>query len=532
MIVLSAKARSGKTTFAAMNSFATLKDLITSNALFGSINFRGQHRSDAVSFRSNGQVPMSYFWPVTVLDKQSTYYDLQSIDLVVFPKMKDNQPKVQLAALDGNQVLEKKVISRLKKICTIDEGSAGLPIFDKSWYANRGSLEPFWVKKDDYFYMVYDQCLPFVHVVKDTEPICYVIRLLQDGDGQINPTIGSIIGVGFPAYIYNGEVYIQFALSHSQFDESVDFQGLPYINIAEAGPSMSKNYIWTAHGQSSYGKGRELRIFAPINPSKNWLDRIQQVFSTEDPGERIVNLVSRLATYGAISAAIRGFTNAAPPIVRFGLQAVPWILGGATVISVADFTFDMLQTAPDSLQDASVPADPIGLLLKTNRCFIDSIIDVLYGESGGATLTGGIPADVIRRFINTQLRECIGIYSALGGEKESDPFHSLATDAHMAGSYYFHPNKGYARELHFTTRNTNNRSIWYRLVDDRYLYGNCYMARKGKVDDITTFMTEGLCLNTIIEDQPYNRYTKSDRQPNTSSVGELIAKNEPLVRLF
>lgn len=433
MIVLSAAPRSGKTTFCSNNSFSTLYDRIKSQSFFGSLGFtvaEGQYNLK----RSNSTIKANDIPNCAILDRTDPPVDGEIVTLII----KNGKPGV--SHLDHAETALFYPLD-ISKFAYLTEDVPTLLDIDTEFYIKRGALEPAYIKKDQYFYPVIDESHTAAYVLSNYA----VSHIIYTGVWYKESLQGAtILGIG----IIDAAGQVAFAMIHGFFVNGVKFMGLPYINVAEAGPSAPSGYITTGHGQDSGDNLKFRRVFS--------------IESRSFTGESVNN-------YAFLSAL-------ALAALRQGGLGVN-LITGAIILSALPATINLINdvkayfSKSNTNVGTNLPYDPTSFILTTNRAFFDSIIDVLY-TSSGATLTGGIPSEVIRKFINTQLNESIGIYSSLGGSNDKDPFHSLATDAHMAGSYSFKHEDGWPSGLYFTTRNTNNRYQWYKLVDKKKIYAN------------------------------------------------------------
>lgn len=466
MIVLSAKPRSGKTTFCSNNSYSTLFDRIKAQAFFGSCDFTVQAGEICVK-RANSTINDSELPTAAFLDCVS----LPEVGDLVYVYISKASSKVVTS--NGAKDLYFQVPhGKYSYLCDAPDS---LDEIDCDFYTKRGCLEPAYVKRDQYFYPFINTSHTSHYLFGTSEVVGFLYQAFYADDGL---RAAALVGL---AIKYKNSSQVFFGMIHSYFERGLHFTGLPYINIAEAGPSAPSGYITTGHGQSDNNYMKYRRVFAV---EKTEIDQrlavILGALATVSL-TRVMPAFRGAATTGAAahaasSTAVRGGFN----VLRLGTISLAALVALPVVLDLTDYIIAKFFDEKTSVE-TNIPFDPASFILITNRAFFDSIIDVLY-TSGGNTLTGGIPAEVIRKFINTQLHESIGIYSALGDESANkDPFHNLATDAHMAGQYSFVYKGSWPDELHFTTRNTESRYNWYKMVDSKFIYGNyCVIERKNQ----------------------------------------------------
>lgn len=446
MYVLSAAAQSGKSVFAGSYSFSSLYDLIISNSYFGDLELEGNHSHDKVGYISNGAIPLSYFYQDTIISEFEDY----SIKMHLHSSLKCNTSSelepVLLFKKDDNPGLNDSAIPNSNELFP-------------SWYLRRGIISPFYLKYKgvcrpvltNYYYRGGSALYLGMSATtfNDTEPVG--LLYLQTKSAT------QIIGMCF----YNSRfAKLSFAMSHLIGPRGIIFQALPYIAIAEGAPSMA----------SSYQDNGPFVFFANL--------------SDYDPSPiltvgNISNLLGRTASLGASAGKLIADVAAGNVLAAIG-SSIGVLSSGFSLGSFVAELYDKSTLDDDSeIQTVGLGLNHVSLLLQTNRCFIDSIIDALYADTGEAYLSGGLSSAVIKAFVNNQRHESIGLYSALGSSK--DPFHNLATDAHMTGQYSLDKKDKYATNLRVTSRNRGGRSIFFDIVSDGHIYGNYLSIDKPKL---------------------------------------------------
>lgn len=489
MITFSGGAAIGKSTFARNNSFSTMLDMIISSSLFGSVDDFGKHTDTAISYKSNGLIPITWFKRgFTELDQglrgeeqiflYSGYQHDRSvsIDNDVFNVL--NMSDVDQNIVNRFNNIYKNIISELDvsknnnslmndKGVSVNYKSPTLR-FNDEFYRNYGLDELFYLKFGDVYIPVHDENSDFTDAVDHSSPVMMLLRMVkspkfenQDQKSYYDCGV-DIIGFGFikikPS---TNDLFVCWALRHDLFDKSVEFSGFPYINIAEDGPANARGYKYN----------RNVTNF-----------RFKLTFSKEENGKLVQPMTSNFinSRYGSGRTVVKG-------------QNLDIYNRHSKRFIAQDNEYELRLMSTNFRGNL--------FALKTNRCYLDSIIDIVYSGNESA-LPGGISKDLIFQLVATQLRECIGIYSPLDISGDRDPLTSLVTDAHMCGSLLMFKkiNEKYFSSAAITTRNGRNRSILYYLARDGQVYGNKLEASR--------HMKDGKPYFKLNKSSSYNMYSK------------------------
>lgn len=174
--------------------------------------------------------------------------------------------------------------------------------------------------------------------------------------------------------------------------------------------------------------------------------------------------------------------------------------------------------------------------LGANRCWIDSAATIASAPagSGGSTLSGGMPSQLLSVLSADVDSEAIFLYPSAG---KADPFAQVDLSGYTNGNLMLYGDPtaneggGFARGAVSQRNDALRRQDYYRLFDERFIYGNSLVYFKGDDHDRTaramTYTEAGfggvgpytpsLRVSTEELEEYFNATTENSAKPRSSS---------------
>lgn len=450
----------GKSVFSRVNSFSLLNDLIISNALFGSTNTLGRPVPTAnnAPIVSNSQIPYDYLdYSCLWLNRHNPRdnYDYVLVnpqsDITTDPPnwtgaysipIHDNTRTYLRACLETGVINRRRVYYG---------GSL-------RWYNLIGATSFFHFKNDSYFYTFSTTTHAASLNFNDLGYLVYLYRSVRSNPlTSFQDRNWECVGVLAESSHINGRRYFSCALNHNYALE-YEFIGLPYISVADGGPSAATAYVMTSNGQPNFARSsRQVLCFGRTTRGPNG------------------DVHSYLPTQNRVENNI---------LIRTGMLNL--------------------------VESRSLEQSLSVLVLSRNRCFIDSIGSfALSGD--GATLSGGVNADVIAELNASVNSDCIGLLglmdpythyvndNKISFKTKEDPFMALFSAAYAHGyTAMWTDNQSHLIRMEGTTRSTLNRDDLYLIADYQTVVGNYLTAKINvPVNEAVELQRQDVCVAQV-----------------------------------